>query len=142
MLTISELKKKTNEMGTMIGIKEGSEVYPIFDETSDINKIFGDGVSIYIADSEYNYVVKERNKIIKHITSTDVNDILYAILKDITFSIAIDYEKKHRNKNEDFRRQLFDKQLDLLARVRECFAERRKMEIDEILKISPYRDSI
>ena len=47
-----------------------------------------------------------------------------------------------RNENIDFRRLLFDKQLELLKNIDEIYYNKRMEEIEEILLNSPYKDNI
>ena len=141
MIAISEIKGKAYELGEKIGVEKSSTLYPIFSEATDIVDLYNDGTSVYVENSTYNYIIMNRGNISRQYKYKDVDGILYAIFKSITFQIASDYEKSNRKENEDFRRQLFDKQLELLSNINKNFAERRKKEIDEILKISPFRDS-
>ena len=62
-------------------------------------------------------------------------------LQDITHYIAGQYELDHRLPNQDSRRILFAKQLELLAAIHPDYAAWRKAEIDTILQQHPYRDS-
>ena len=50
------------------------------------------------------------------------------------------YELNNRRENEDFRRQLWSKQLELLGKINVNFQKNRSEEIDKILAISPFTD--
>jgi hypothetical protein len=61
------------------------------------------------------YVVVERGQELKRDFAVDIDDLLYRIFADITFSMAVDYEVKHRIESEDFRKQMFAIQEELLG---------------------------
>ena len=65
------------------------------------------------------YVVVERGEEIRRDSAIDTNDLLFRIFSGITFSMACDFELKHRKKSQDFRRQLFSKQEELLGILHE-----------------------
>lgn len=137
MLELNEVKEKMYELGDRVGIDRNSSLYPMFSSTSIV---FGDGSSIYTYNSKYHYVIMERGNEIEHHVSKSLDDILYLVFSNITFTLATNYEVKHRKDNQDFRRLLWAKQLELLKNISINYYEIEKKEVDRILKISPYRD--
>lgn len=137
-MSIDEIRKKIFELGSIINLEKGNQLYPIISDKANVSS---DGTTIYIADSKYHYVNMERGQVRKHIESKNVEDILYQIFNSITFSIACDYELKNRKENEDFRRILWNKQLELLNKINKEYAKIRKNEIEQILEISPFKDN-
>ena len=101
-------------------------------------KVFNEGASIYVTPSQYHYIIFERGKVIKHYKSKEIENILYPLFKTITINLASQYELKHRNGHEDTRKLRWKKQLELLKIVDTEFYEKRKKEIEEILKTFPY----
>ena len=69
------------------------------------------------------------------------NQIIYPLFKSITMDLASKYELKHRSGHDDTRRLRWKKQLELLKIVDTEFYEKRKKEIEEILKTFPYVQS-
>jgi len=136
MLTLEDVKNKVYEMGELVGLDKDSSLYPLFSKTPDV---FSDGNSIYI-DREYHYIIMERGSINKHYQSEKLEDILCRVFCNITFTLAKDYELNNRRENEDFRRQLWSKQLELLGKINVNFQKNRSEEIDKILAISPFTD--
>ena len=134
--TICELKKQTINLGRKIGIDPNSKEYPFFSET---RPAISDGWYVFW-DQQYVLVFEERGKETERIESQDAKDILYRIFKSITSSIASEYELDHRIESQDFRRILFDKQLELLNTIDESFAKKREDEITQILLIAPFLD--
>lgn len=137
MLTINEVENRVYELGNILNIDKESRLYPMFSNTPEV---FSEGVSIYVTDTKYHYIIMERGRERKHYESSDLDDILYYIFKSITFSLASDYEVKHRRENQDFRRLLFSKQLELIRKISEQYYQKCNHQIKEILKISPFRD--
>jgi hypothetical protein len=61
-------------------------------------------------------------------------------MSDVTFSLASEYERRHRVSGRDFRRLLFQKQIDLLGQLNADWALRRQHEIERVLAAYPYDD--
>ena len=137
MMSIDEIKKLIYTYGEKIGLSPDSKLYPIFSSTGNV---FNDGGTIYISNNEYHYVIMERGQERKHYCSSCVNDILYPLFEGITFWLAGKYELKNRNENEDSRKIMWKKQLELLERIDVSFKEKCQKEIDCILKIAPYKN--
>lgn len=134
MLTLKEVREYIFKMSDRIPIRQDSALLPMFSKTKDV---FPEGASIYV-DDKYHYIIMERGRINKHYESEHLDDILYPLFESITFSLACDYEVKHRREHEDSRRQLWQKQLELLEKIDKHFAETCEEEIKAILKIAPY----
>jgi len=97
---------------------------------------------IEVDEEGYNYVVSERGEEFERRKTKDIDKLLYWIFKSIVFIMANDYELEHRKPNEDFRRQLFAKQIELMEKLDLKFAQWKKEEFDKILEESPYEDNL
>jgi hypothetical protein len=86
------------------------------------------------------FVYTERGKRYGERRTTDPDELLYWFVSDLTWVMACDYEITHRIENEDSRRVLFAKHLELLASIDPAWAERKKIEYDTILLEHPYND--
>lgn len=139
MLRIEEIKNEVLTIGAKIGIDEKSLLYPAF---SPPDKVFNEGASIYVTSTQYHYIIMERGREIKHYKSESLEDILYPLFRSITLALATKYELDHRNINEDSRKLRWKKQLELLETINVEFCDMRKKEIEEILKIAPYKDKV
>jgi hypothetical protein len=138
MLRLEEIRNKIIEMGLQIGLDGNSPLYPAF---SELDKVFNEGASIYVTSSQYHYIIFERGNVIKHYKSREIENIIYPLFKSITMDLASKYELKHRSGHDDTRRLRWKKQLELLKIVDTEFYEKRKKEIEEILKTFPYVQS-
>lgn len=132
-----DLKAKVYKIGSTLGLSDDSNLYPLF---SNDKHVFSEGDSIYVDGNGYHFVEMERGKINKQIDCIKEEDILFIVFSKITFALASEFELEHRRANEDSRRQLFAKQLELLKSIDYGFAKRRKKRIDEILRIYPFHD--
>jgi len=86
------------------------------------------------------YVVVERGEQLKKDLALDIDDLLYKVFIDISFTMACNFEVHHRIDGEDVRRQIFSKQLDLLSKLNPEWKIRKELEIKGILEIYPYVD--
>jgi len=136
-MTLEEIKNYIFELGRKIGLDDDSKLYPMFSRTSNV---FNDGASIYVENSKYYYIIMERGQLNKLFESKDLEEVLYPLFESITFSLASDYELNHRIKNEDSRRLLWKKQLELLEKINRNFFVKCQIEIEKILKIAPFND--
>jgi hypothetical protein len=131
--SIATIRKKVRELGKKIGAP--THLLSIR-TTSD-----GFGTPyVEINKSGYNYVVSERGTEFQRKQTQDISILLYWIFKDIVFSIASDFELEHRKPNEDSRRQLFAKILELMEKLDPKYAKWEKEDLDNILKENPYMD--
>ncbi len=133
--SISTIRKKVREYGKRISAP--SRLLTI--------RTSSDGFGtphIEIDEKGYNYVVSERGEEYERRQTKDINKLLYWIFKSIVFIMASDYELENRKTNEDFRRQLFAKQIELMEKLDSKFAHWDKEELDKILEESPYEDNL
>lgn len=88
--------------------------------------------------SGYYYVVAERGTEHARTPLPDAEELLYWIFRDVSFSVASEYELKHRISGQDCRRILFAKQLELLEKLNPLWRQREALRIDTILMQHPY----
>lgn len=86
------------------------------------------------------WIVRERGEIIVQEKFFHFTDLMYFIFKKITHEMASLYERKHRVKNQSFRRILFSHQIYLMDKLSHRWADKLKIDIDNILSVSPYLD--
>jgi len=132
-----EIKEQMQKMGKLIGVGENSNLYPIIAKSEHA---FPEGTSVYEAGGKFHYVCMERGIENKHIIESSITEILYYVFNDITFILARQCEVENRNDSEDFRRMLFKKQLELLGIININYQEKRRIQLEEILKKAPYQD--
>ncbi len=95
---------------------------------------------VEIAAGHFHYVVTERGLERSRQTTADKDELLYWLVSSVASARAGDYEFRHRVRGKSFRRLMFAKQIEYLARVRADWAERTAREIDAIVAKNPYDD--
>ncbi|MFJ9450673.1 Imm63 family immunity protein [Herbaspirillum sp. NPDC101397] len=95
---------------------------------------------IEIVDGFYHYVVTERGTEYERKIAADEDELLYWLLSDVTTAISVEIEVQNRVLGQDSRRQWFAKNVELLSRLNEKWAERKKSEYTQVLAEHPFRD--
>ena len=118
-------------------------INPAFTE-SPIQTVRGDdGTShLEIIDDAYHYIATERGLILNRQVTRDKEELLYWLVSELAWGMAITFEFKNRIKGQSFRRLLFAKTIEHLTRANPAWAERKQKEFDEILAIHPFDDKL
>ena len=95
---------------------------------------------IEIHGNQYHYLATDRGVEVMHQITSDINEMLYWLVRDVTWGKAVGYEFRHRIPGQSFRRLLFAKYLEYMAQVDSVWTERLRQEIDAILAKHPYDD--
>lgn len=86
------------------------------------------------------WVAVERGEELKRHNTSQLDELLYWIFSDITFSMALAFELKHRIENQDFRRIMFAKQRELLGTINPKWKALASSRHRDILKDHPFDD--
>lgn len=89
----------------------------------------------------YHYVVVERGTEFERMTTPDLDELLYAVFRDVTDNIAGRYAAYHRVAEHDWRRWSYKKQIELIAALSPNWAERLSDEIKKKLELHPFNDA-
>jgi len=95
-----------------------------------------------VVNAKFHYVVTERGSEFERKTTTEKDQLLYWFVSDLVFRLASNYELKNRIQGQSFRRLLFAKEIELMESLNKNWAEYKRLEIEEILKSSPYNDEV
>lgn len=101
-----------------------------------------EGTYIFSDLEGYHYLFTEKGHISKHEITREESQIAYFVLEECIFNIALQYATQNRKSGEDFRRNLFKKELDIWKNIDEDGYNMKISEIKHILKENPYDDSI
>ena len=101
----------------------------------------GDGSPYVEIDDHYNFVIEERGLELERRRTKDLDELLYWFFDGITFTVSSSFELLHRKPHEDFRRQLFAKQEELLGYASSSWASRKAGEHQAILVKHPFQDA-
>jgi len=99
-----------------------------------------EGTYIFSREDGYHILFTEKGKIKEEIITTDEKEVVGSVLDIVSFDIAMEYAMNNREKNKDFRRNLFKKEIEIYALFGDEFENNKKREIEEILKENPYND--
>ncbi len=95
---------------------------------------------VELKNGMYYYVVTERGGELERRETQSEDELLYWLASDAVFDAASGYELKNRIAGRSFRRLLFEKEVEFMARFSTHWAERKRTEIEKILARSPYDD--
>ncbi|MGQ4584263.1 Imm63 family immunity protein [Lysobacter sp. F60174L2] len=95
---------------------------------------------VEFVNGKYNYVVTERGFEFERRIAQSEDELLYWFIGGVTANIASQFELENRIPGEDSRRQLFAKNLALLARLDPQWANRKQSEYEHVLSEHPFRD--
>ncbi|HVW96308.1 MAG TPA: Imm63 family immunity protein [Mucilaginibacter sp.] len=132
--SLSEVKQLVNQLA--LKIQAPQFLLPTYGESLDnahpYIEIDRSGLLFYLAN--------ERGQEVLRYIAKDIDDLLYNIFKDITFSMATKYELSNRVKGQDFRKILFAEQERLLSILSSDWQLRRHIDIKNILLNHPFDD--
>ncbi|MEI9962246.1 MAG: Imm63 family immunity protein [Limisphaerales bacterium] len=135
MLNLSQIKNEIERLALLIGAP--NNLLPTYGRSEDFAR-----PHIEIDNRGYHYVVIERGIELKRITTSDLDELLYHVFQSVTFDLAIHYELAHRIENQDCRRIGWENQLELLGNLSPSWQQRRKVQLENILKEHPYNDQL
>jgi hypothetical protein len=131
--TVEEIKLKLNAMIKVIN--------PPQDYLPTHNWSEGSGrPHIEVHSNGYHFIVTERGNEFQRKVTQDLDELLYWAVSCVTHPMASQYELKHRIPNQDFRKLMFQKDIELLTEVKVEFAIKRQSEIEQTLEKHPYND--
>ena len=67
--------------------------------------------------------------------------VLLYVLDIVSFDVAMNHAKRNRKENEDFRRELFKKEIEIYSLFGEKCEKKKRREVEKILKKKPYHDT-
>ena len=131
--SISTIRKKVGDYGKKINVP--SHLLTV--------RASSDGFGsphIEINEMGYNYIVIERGTEFERKQTMDIDLLLYWIFTSIVFIMASEYELENRKPNEDFRRQLFSREIELMDKMNSKFGQWKREELAKTLETTPYDD--
>jgi len=89
---------------------------------------------------EFHYVVTERGSEYERRRTSDPEEVVFWLVSDLTWAMALEWEVQHRIEGEDCRRQMFRKDIDLMSTVSEVWSARKRQKYEQILSEHPFDD--
>jgi hypothetical protein len=133
ILSTAELRALIIRLGAKIGLSEAR--LGKVDEANDFAAPF------IFSTNRYHWVVREHGQEVQHKTTTDLDQLLYWMFENVTHGLASDFALEHREPQQDFRRMLFQKQLDLIEKLEPSWRHRLATRLNDILSDAPFADN-
>jgi hypothetical protein len=131
LATLAQIRTEVERRARIIGASGNSEL-PTYGESQDFGY-----PHIEVDSRGYHWVVVERGVERKRISTPDLDELLYAVFRPLTQHLA---SLDRCVKGEDSRRQMFRRQLELLAKLDPKWSARCAAEHRVILKENPFID--
>lgn len=135
MKTLTEIKVEVDSRAAKIGAS-GSDSLPTYGYSKDFAY-----PHIEVDSKGYHYVVVERGEERSRFTTCELDELLYKIFEHVTSNLSSKYEVAHRVTGPDFRRMMFQHQVELLSQLSEKWTKQRAAELEEILTKHPFDDN-
>ncbi len=129
---LEQLQSRYLEIAKRLGVREPHRFFtePQHDGSAHIE----------FAGTELRYIVTERGQVLESRSTYDPDELLFWLVEDLTWSSAASYEVSHRIPDEDSRRQLFSKHVELLKSVNREWAALVKARYDKLVERHPWND--
>jgi hypothetical protein len=133
MLKLYEIEIKVNELAQKIGAPQN--ILPTYGYSEQTAR-----PHVEVSAWAYYYVVAQSGQEVSRYATIDVDQLLYKIFVDVTFALAVTYASENRIENQDIRRLVFQRQVELLTLLSPQWGERQAQEQAQILKQAPFDD--
>lgn len=124
--------------GELLG-RIGSSVgdHPVFFTRQD------DGMAHleFAADGSATAVITDRGQTLGRKRFEDEDALLYHLVRGAIWLMAVEFELSHRVEGQDVRRVIFARDLELMSKISPEWADRRRAEIEDMLRRYPFHDS-
>jgi hypothetical protein len=132
-LTLPEIKTEIDRLAAII--QAPANLLPGYGQTRDFGY-----PHIEVDSRGYHYIVTERGNELQHLITAQLDDLLYQVFEDVTSSMGSVYAVNHRAPKHDFRRSMFQRQIDLLTQLSLQWAQRCALNQGRILANHPFVD--
>ena len=133
--TLAEIKTAVDRLAQVIGADPKSDSMPTYGRTEDSGR-----PHIEVDSRGYHYVVSERGNENKRITTPELGELLYQTLEAAASSLSSRYAAKHRMAGKDFRRPMFQHEVELMTKISPEWGQRCAARLDGILREHPFVD--
>lgn len=88
-----------------------------------------EGTYVFFKDDKFHVISTEKGKIRAHEKYNTIDDVLWEVLEIVLFDMAMGYALKNREQGKDFRRYLFNKEIELFAKFGAEFKKKNSMKL-------------
>jgi hypothetical protein len=135
MLTLSELEAEIRRLAGMI--QAGDDVFPVFGGPKIESR-----PRITVNWIGYHYQLPWLDPLTTTVTTRNLDDLLYYVFSDITSALAKIQAEKDPIPDQDPRRLIFQKEVELLRVLSHDWAKRRTVLEEEFIQEVPYDDLV
>lgn len=89
---------------------------------------------IEIWQNAYYYICLERGKDVFRKQTTDLNELIFMVMENLTFKMALDWAKLQPKSNSDLRIPAFAKQVELMKTINLDYGDRLNASLQKIIK--------
>ena len=132
-MTLEEIKNKTEQIAEIIDAS--ANLLPTYGQSID-----GAHPHIETDSNGMHYVIIERGQELDRKTTNDIDELMFWVFINVTFTMSIQHELKNRVENKDFRRLMFSKQEELLGLINNDWKTREQKNHENILRRNPFDD--
>jgi immunity protein 63 of polymorphic toxin system len=133
MLRLFEIEIKVNELAQKIGAPQN--ILPTYGYSEQTAR-----PHVEVSSWAYYYVVAQSGQEVSRYATIDVDQLLYKIFANVTLELSIMYASKNPIENQDIRRLVFPRQVELLTLLSPQWGESGFQEHAQILRQAPFDD--
>lgn len=133
ILTLDEVQRRIEELAKKIDAP--ANLMPTYGASKNGGTPF---LEVDNSSSSYSYRAFDRDTTTMNRSTHDIDELLYWVFQDVTFSMASEYRARHRDPAINYRKVIFSHQLELLEALDSRWRKLRERKIREILKQFPY----
>ena len=100
------------------------------------------GIFCFSDSQGYHFCEIERGIVKQDIFTQSLFEISFLAIEDHVFWMSVNYEAKHRIPNQDSRRLMFSKRLQIYSAIGPEYAAKAMQEIQETLEKAPFQDDL
>ena len=131
---LDELQKRYDAICQRISPVNGA--YTFLTERSD-----NGAPHVEFENGVFHHIVTERGLELERDSFVNPEDLLYRLVSDTTFWMAVKYEFENRIEGQDARRIMFAKWVEFMERAGPEWADKTRRKIEKTLNENPYLDA-
>lgn len=102
----------------------------------------GSGVFCFSDSQGYHFCEIARGVIQRDIVTQSLSEVTFLAMEDHVFWMSVNYEAKNRIPNQDTRRIMFSKRLQIYSEIGPEYAVKAAQKIQETLEKAPFQDDL
>ena len=133
VLNLFEIEGKVNQLAQKIEAPQ--DILPTYGYSEQSAR-----PHIEVGSWTYAYVITQSGQEVSRYTTRHIDQLLYKVFYDVTMMLSIQYAEQNRVENQDIRRVIFPRQVELLTQLSPKWGEMGTDEQAKLLKQAPFDD--